>query len=99
MYSETSDSGPSEKRTQYKDLSTRDTAQGPKKSNYLLYSFNTLTTSKKRTTSLQRTKLVNLYCPQRVLCSEVPLYMFHVQLYKLELSRAHTLRAACRAVL
>ena len=37
--------------------------------NYHPYSLNTLTTSKKRTTSLQRIKLVNLYCPQRVPCS------------------------------
>ena len=64
VYSETSDSGPSKKGHNIKDLSTRDTARGPK--NYLPYSFNTLTTSEKRTTSLQRTKLVNLYCPQSV---------------------------------
>ena len=37
--------------------------------------FRTFATSEKRTTSLQRTKQVNLYYPQRVLCLEVPLYI------------------------
>ena len=31
-----------------------------------------------RTTALQETKHVNLYCPQHVLCSEVSLYMVYV---------------------
>ena len=54
------------------DLSIKDTAWGPK--NYSPYSSNTLRTSKKRTTSPWRTKQLNLYCPQIVLYSEVPLY-------------------------
>ena len=63
-YSETSDSRPSKKGTQYKKTTLQGslTAQGPKKCNP--YSFNTLSTSEKRTTSLQRTRLVNLHCPQ-----------------------------------
>ena len=57
------------------DLSTRDTACG---SNYLLslqFQYLNFTTSQQRTTSLQRTKQVNLYCPQLIPCLEVPLYL------------------------
>ena len=72
-YSETSNSGPSKKGTQYiRPLYKGHCLRSQK--NYLPYSFNTLTTSKKRTTSLQRTKLVNLHCPQCAPCLEVPLY-------------------------
>ena len=54
------------------DLSTKDTGQGPQ--NLFPYSSNTFRTSDERATSLQRTQQLNLYWPQSVLYSEVPLY-------------------------
>ena len=53
------------------DFSTRDTDHGPKDT--IPHSFCTLRTSEKRTTSLQVTKWLDLYCSQSVLCLEVPL--------------------------
>ena len=54
------------------NLSTEDNSWDPK----ILFpnSSNTIWISEKRTTSLQGTKHVNLYCPQCVLCWEVSLY-------------------------
>ena len=60
------------------DLSIKDTGQGLK--NLFPYSSNTFLTSDKTTTSLQRTQQLNLYCPQSVLYSEVPLYNFCIVL-------------------
>ena len=69
-YSKTSDSGPSDIGTVYN--------RPLNKVHCLRSQIFTLpiafTTSEKRTNSLQRTKQVNLYYPQRVPCTEVPLY-------------------------
>jgi len=54
------------------DLSTKDAFKIP--NNWFPYSFNTFWTSEKRTSSLQRTQQLSLYCSQSVLCSEVRLY-------------------------
>ena len=67
IYSQTSDSGPSEIGTQY----NKPLYKGRVPNNWFACGSNTFLTSEKRTTSLQRTKDMNLYCSQSVLCSEV----------------------------
>ena len=79
IYSETSDSGPSEKGTQYKrPLYKGHCSRSPK--NCLPYSFNTLYSNLREedTLSTKDKTTVNLYYPQCVPCSEVPLYTKYV---------------------
>ena len=86
-YSETSDSGPSKIGTVY---------------NIPLYKGHCLRSQMftlpilsihlqppRRGQPLQRTKHVNLYCPQRVPCSEVPLYIVYSYLFGLDNNRQY----------